>query len=235
MKDSALVFGFGAKNVFCERFKKYILATLPRNPNLTLKMIDSGLENGKDWNLHKSLAHRSQSRLQITAKGPKTGFLLHWGGLPLKTSTKTTFDPENNRFRSWKQNFSESTRKTGLTTSWWGSDQACRHGKGSKNGFYPSWGLGPKLQNSILPKKTKTNGGNASEWCSDHEHRFFFGVWRFKKITASLGLLQSGLFQPGQCQLGPGRLKQCQSSQVHRRSNQCLQARQNQPGLMAQR
>ena len=57
--------------------------------------------------------------------------------------TKLVFDPEDGRFRIWKQTFSESTQKTGLMT--WGSKLACGHSKGSKKRLSPSMrGSGPR-------------------------------------------------------------------------------------------
>ena len=52
----------------------------------------------------------------------KMVFPLPGGVLAHEKVTKPIFDPEDGRFSSYKQTFSESTGKTGLTT--WGSKQA---------------------------------------------------------------------------------------------------------------
>ena len=103
----------------------------------------------------------------------KMVFPLPGGVLAHEKVTKPNFDPEDGWFSSWKQTFSESTGKTGLTT--WGSKQAWGHSKGSKNGFCPpgvgGWGT-MKSQKLLLTLKT---AGKPSSF--DPEHSPSFGFW----------------------------------------------------------
>ena len=65
---------------------------------------------------------------------PKKNFISVLKGTFLATFiTKPLFDPEDDRFRSWKCQGLESSQKTGLMT--WGSELAPGHRKGSKTIF----------------------------------------------------------------------------------------------------
>ena len=79
------------------------------------------------------------SQLLFLTSMAKKRFINVYSGTFLAIFTaKPIFDPEDDRFSSWKQTFSESTQKTGLMT--WGSKLACGHSKGSKKRLSPSMG-----------------------------------------------------------------------------------------------
>jgi hypothetical protein len=68
-----LVFGFIASKKFFKGLRGTFLALFPQNQFLTLKMVDSALENKHFLNLLKKLAsgHGGQNRPEATAEGPK--------------------------------------------------------------------------------------------------------------------------------------------------------------------
>ena len=116
-----------------------------------LKMSGVGIY-AKNWT--KDMGVRTGPRPQERIQKPF--FPAVGKDLPWKISPKSTFDPQDNRFRPWKQNYSKSTRKTGLTT--WGSEQACSHSKGSKNGIFPPWGGGSDSAATKCTNKKKKMG-----------------------------------------------------------------------------
>ena len=96
-----------------------------------------------------------------TGPRPQEGVQNHfspvWGStFPEKKTPKIICDPEDDGFNPSNYTYYKSTRKTGLTT--WGSEQACGHGKGSKNGIFPPWGGGTDSENKLLHKMKKNEG-----------------------------------------------------------------------------